>query len=233
MATTSTALSTVKNKLATRANGETKKPVTVADWLQSDQFKNQMAMVLPKHITPDRLARICLFSIRQNPQLQACNRDSLLASVMQSAQLGLEPGILGHCYMLPFKNNKTGSMDVQFIIGYKGYLDLLRRSGEIATISCQIHYDNDIMELSYGMENNLKHIPWFARKDEPQEKPGKVVGAYAVFTFKDGSVYPHYMPLYEILKRKSRSKSASSKYSPWETDQEAMIKKTVIRDAIK
>lgn len=226
---TQTQLDNTKKALVKKAeDGNGKKPVTIADWLQSDSFKAQMALVLPKHITADRLARVALFAIRTNANLLKCNRDSLLAAVLQSAQLGLEPGILGHCYFIPYGNN------VQFIIGYKGYLELLRRSGEISSIDAQIVYENDFLRLTYGMKKDLEHVPWHVREDNKFKTGGTIKGAYVVVTLKDGFNFMHYMPWYEIEQRKNRSAGVKSgRQTPWATDLEAMVKKTVVRDAMK
>ena len=142
---------------------------------------------------------------------------------MQAAQLGLEPGLLGHCYLLPFKNNKKGITEVQFIIGYKGMIDLARRSGQIQNIYAHAVYEKDEFEYELGLEPKLVHKP------SMEADRGAFVGAYAVAHFKDGGYQFEFMPKAEIEKRKGRSKTANSSYSPWATDYEEMAKKTVIR----
>src|SRR5690606_29461645 len=103
----------LKSKLAKRpANGENK-PQTIQDWLNDPRVKAEIARALPRHVDPDRLMRVALTVIRQNPELRECTVPSLLAAVMQCAQLGLEPGVLGHAYLVPFRNNKTGQREVQ------------------------------------------------------------------------------------------------------------------------
>ncbi|MGQ0517735.1 recombinase RecT, partial [Bacillus sp. D-CC] len=77
----------------------------------------RFAEVLPKHMSMDRMSRIALTTIRTNPKLLECKVPSLMGAVMQAVQLGLEPGLLGHCYILPYKSEAT------FIIGYKGMID--------------------------------------------------------------------------------------------------------------
>lgn len=191
-----------------------------------ERMAPEISRALPKHLNADRLLRVAMTCIRINPQLLTCTQQSLLAGVMQAAQLGLEPGILGQCYLLPFRNNKTGNTDVQFIIGYQGMLSLARRSGEIKTIYTHSVYSNDEFHYEYGLNPDIKHIP-------AEEDRGVFKGAYTVAHFKDGGYYFEYMPKIEIDKRKARSKAASSSYSPWTTDYEEMAKKTVLRHAFK
>ena len=197
------------------------KPKTIEDYLK--QMAPAMAQALPKHMDVDRLTRLAMTTIRTTPELKTADLPSLLGAVMQAAQLGLEPGLLGHCYLLPFKNKKKGITEVQFIIGYKGMIDLARRSGQIQKIYAHAVYEKDEFEYELGLEPKLKHKP------STEADRGAFIGAYAVAHFKDGGYQFEFMPKSEIEKRKSRSKAASSQFSPWATDYEEMAKKTVIR----
>lgn len=196
---------------------------TIANYLKSMQ--GQIAQVLPKHITPERLTRVALSVIRTNPKLLQCEVPSLLAAVFQAASLGLEPGLLGHCYIIPYGKEAT------FIIGYKGMIDLARRSGEIQSISAHEVYSNDLLDVEYGLQENLRHIPWHVRADATFDEPGTLRGFYMVARFKDGGHYIHYMSKHEVDDHRKRSKSASN--GPWVTDYVEMGKKTVVRSGWK
>jgi recombination protein RecT len=212
---------TLKNQLANKANKEavaSSPAQTIAAYLK--KMGPEIEKALPKHMDADRMARIALTTIRTNPKLLECSVPSLLGAVMQAAQLGLEPGLIGHCYLVPFKNGKTGQTDVQFIIGYKGMIDLARRSGNIESIYAHAVYSNDTFEYEYGLHPKLVHKP--AMTDR-----GEFIGAYAVAHFKDGGYQFEFMPKEEIEKRRKRSKAANA--GPWVTDYEEMAKKTVIR----
>lgn len=215
----------MKNKMAVKngkAGAPTKdKPKTIEDYLK--QMAPAMAQALPKHMDVDRLMRLAMTTIRTTPELRKADVPSLLGAVMQAAQLGLEPGLMGHCYLLPFKNNKKGITEVQFIIGYKGMIDLARRSGHIQSIYAHAVYENDEFEYELGLDPKLVHKPTM------EADRGQFIGAYAVAHFKDGGYQFEFMPKSEIEKRKGRSKAASSKFSPWHTDYEEMAKKTVVR----
>lgn len=203
----------------------------IAHYLQREDVKQQLAAALPKHITADRLARIALTTIRLNPTLQECNSASLIAAIMQAAQLGLEPGLLGHCYFVPFnrKIKQAGQADkwvkdVQFIIGYKGLLDLARRTGAIVSIAAEVICSNDKFVYRKGFNEVLEHEPSYIDR-------GEVIAAYAYATTKDGGRYAVVMNKQEIEKIRRRSKAADS--GPWVSDWEEMAKKTVIRRLAK
>ncbi len=197
------------------------KPQTIEDYMK--KMAPAMAQALPKHMDIDRLTRLAMTTIRTTPALKDADVGSLLGAVMQAAQLGLEPGLMGHCYLLPFNNKNKGIKEVQFIIGYKGMIDLARRSGHIKSIYAHAVYSNDEFDYELGLESKLVHKPTM----EPDK--GEFIGAYAVAHFKDGGYQFEFMSKADIEKRKGRSKAANSKFSPWTSDYEEMAKKTVVR----
>lgn len=218
----------VRNALQQRAqnapaNAQRSPEATVREYLA--RMAPEIRRALPKHMDADRLARIAMTTIRTTPKLLECSLPSLMGAVMQAAQLGLEPGLLGHCYIVPY------GKEAQFIIGYRGMIDLARRSGNIESIQVHEVYENDYLEMEYGLQDTLRHIPWHLRSDERQTEPGGIRGAYMVARFKDGGHYIHYMPIQEIYQHKKRSKAAGN--GPWVTDEIEMIKKTVVRSGWK
>lgn len=211
---------TAKNSLTTN-NGTTgiaeKKGKTIFDVIQSGA--KQFATALPKHINSDRFVRIAITTIRQNPKLAQCNQESLLGALMVSAQLGLEPGVLGQCYLIPY------GRECQFQIGYKGMIELLRRSGQLKDIYAYSVYENDEFEMTYGLDRDLKHKPNLQNK-------GNFIGCYCVAVLKDDARAFEYMTKEEI---EAHGKKFSKTYGngPWKTDFEAMAHKTVVKKMLK
>jgi recombination protein RecT len=186
--------------------------VKVAQYFKG--LESKIAEVLPKHVSAATLTRIAITEIRTNPKLLECSLVSLAGAVMKSAQLGLQLGMLGHCYLVPYGTEAT------FILGYKGMIDLARRSGAIKEIYAVTVYENDVFEIEYGIDRKMKHIPNY-------EDQGAFKGAYAVAHFTNGGYHFEYFPKVEIEKRRNRSKAKNN--GPWVTDYEEMAKKTVIR----
>jgi recombination protein RecT len=210
----------VKNQLAKKASGQANKPVSPEQTIRHylERMAPEIQRALPKHLDADRLARIAMTTIRQTPKLLDCNIQSLLAAVMQSAQLGLEPNILGQAYIIPY------GKEAQFIIGYRGMIDLARRSGHIESIYAHPVYENDEFDYEYGLEPKLRHKP-------AMDDRGQFIGAYGVAKFKDGGYHFEFMSKSEIDKRRGRSKASGN--GPWVTDYEEMACKTVIRHMFK
>ena len=197
---------------------------TIRDWI--GVRKNDISKLLPKHLTVERLENTAAAAMMRTPALQQCSLPSMFAAVMVCAELGLEPtGAYGGVWLVPFQNKKTGHLEVQPIIDYRGMLDIARRSGQVGRIEAHVVHENDLFRLRYGTESVLEHTP--AIKGDP----GPVVGAYAVAELKDGTKQIEFMTIAELDRIKNRSKAVDS--GPWVTDPEEMMKKTILRRLCK
>ena len=189
-----------------------------------EKMKGEISRCLPKHLTPDRMTRIALTELRKNPKLQECDPMSFIASIMQACQLGLEPGILGSCYLVPFFNKNTGRYECTLIPGYRGFLELARRSGQISSLVGRSVYSNDFFSYEFGLEEKLIHRP-------AMENRGQLISVYAVALLKDGG---HQ---FDVISKADvdlvRNQSQSKNNGPWVTHYEEMAKKTVLRKLFK
>lgn len=198
-----------------------------------EQMKPAIAQAIPQHMTPERLLRIATTCIRTTPKLKICTPESLLGAVMQCAQLGLEPSILGHAYLVPYKNKKKdergrdlGYVDeAQFQIGYKGLIELARRTGQISSIMAQAVHEKDEFEYEYGIDEKLRHVP--ADGDR-----GPIHKYYAYAKFKDGGYSFMVMSRSDIERHRDKFSKAKS-YGPWVEHFDEMAKKTVLKALMK
>lgn len=191
-----------------------------------EKYKSQIAMALPRHMTPERMMRIVLTTVQRNPSLLQCSPESIFGCVVEASQLGLEPdGILGHAYLVPFHNKHTRRKECQLIPGYKGLVDLARRSGQLVSIFAHVVYEKDEFDFEYGLDLKLRHKP------SSEANPGPVIAAYAVAKLKDGGVQFDVMWRHQIDRIRARSQSSGN--GPWVTDYEEMAKKTVVRRLCK
>lgn len=181
-----------------------------------DKMKSQLAMALPRHITPDRMNRIVMTYMQQNPALFDCTIESVLRCVVELSQLGLEVGPTGGAHLIPFKRTCT------LVIDYKGKVDLARRSALIKTIYAEAVYEKDEFSYSLGLNPTLVHIP----SDEKDR--GRITHAYAVVKFTNGGDQFKVVNASDIERAKSVSKSASYPDSPWKKYEDAMWCKTAV-----
>lgn len=193
--------------------------------------KATLAAVLPKHVSPDRMLKIALGALRTTPKLMNCSVESLMGAVVHCSQLGLEPNTpLGHAYLIPFENRKRGVTEVQIVLGYKGLVDLARRSGQIVSISAHEVCENDEFEFVYGLDEKLNHKP--AMKNR-----GDVVAFYAVAKLVGGGHAFEVMSAEQVNAIRDASqnyKFARDKGSTvWGQHYVEMGRKTVLRRLVK
>jgi recombination protein RecT len=187
------------------------RPATIRDELQGDAFKRAIGQVLPKHLTPDRMARVAIMAMTKNPKLAQCDRTSFFGAMMTLSQYGLEPdGRRAH--LIPYGTT------CQLVIDYKGLVELAMRSGLVSNIHADVVCEEDEFSYKNGEVNHEPNL----RKER-----GAVFAVYAIAKFKDGAEKSEVMSLSEVEAIRKRSKSGTS--GPWVTDWNEMAKKTVFR----
>lgn len=146
-----------------------------------DKIKGQMALALPKHLTADRMTRLTLTAFSTSPQLQKCTHQSIAASIMTAAQLGLEPGVNGAGYLIPYKDTCT------FVPGWKGLVDLVSRSGRGTVFTGVIFKDQEYTYTDGARRDLVIH------NETDLHDPQDITHAYAVGWVKDSQ-----MPIIEL-----------------------------------
>lgn len=200
---------------------------TVRDLVE--RYEEKFQKVLPRYLSAERMIEITMTEIARNPDLLKCTQASLIGCVIQSAQLGLQPGIVGEAYLIPFRNNKRNVTECTLIPGYKGLLKLAFNSGELAAVQCEVVRKGDAFDYRYGTDGYLHHVP----SDEDEEVRA-MTHAYAVIHMKGSDV-----PTWEVFNRrkvekaKKSSRAAASGRSPWSTHEDEMWMKTVLRHVCK
>lgn len=220
-----------------------RKDPSIGDLLVRPDVALKMRQMMPRHLSPDRMIRVFVSAVHRTPRLSQCSAMSLLGAMQVCASLGLEPNTpLGHAYLIPFaKREKVGGrwvdagVDVQLIIGYRGYIDLARRSGDLVSIHADVVYDGDDFSFSYGSDQHLTHRPG-GRRDMP-------IYAYAFARLKTGDAF-EVLPYAQVLAVRDQSQGyksaveAATKYggairSPWATHEHEMAAKTMVRRLAK
>lgn len=198
------------------------KQLTIRERLESPEFADQIARVLPKHISPERMARVAATAIMRTPKLRDCDQASFFNAMLQLSQWGLEPdGRRAH--LIPFENRRRGVVECQLILDYKGIVELALRSGNISAIHTDKVCENDDFEYDCGQV--IRH------KIDFRKPRGDAYAYVCIITRKDGSKKCEVMSRDEVDKIRSRSKSKDN--GPWVTDYDEMARKTVFKRASK
>lgn len=124
------------------------------------KHKEKIGNALPAHIDIKRMMSIAMSAYRQNPELGKCEPDTILAAVIQSAQLGLEPNSRGQSFLVPYFNKRKGVHECQLVPGWRGLTDLLARAGK-ASVDSGVVYEGDEFDLTLGSDPKLTVRPKF------------------------------------------------------------------------
>ena len=186
---------------------------TVADMINSEKTRLEIAKVLPKHLTPERMTRVALTATMKNPQLLQCTPASLMNALLVCSQAGLEPdGRLAH--LIPYKDQ------VQVIFDYKGLVTLALRNGAQSVFADKVcEHDQFDAGVELGQKVITHKINW-------KKERGTPVCYYAICKRGD-EIDWEVMTVDEVESIRRRSRAANS--GPWVTDFDEMAKKTVLR----
>lgn len=201
---------------------------TVDDYLKKNDLLIRRA--LQNTITPERFLAVTNI-VMQSPALRGCSQESLVAAVLQTVQIGLTPGAIGHVHYVPFWNSKKNAQEVQIQIGYRGLVELVNRSKEASILNSEVVFANDEFQYEQGLNPILRHIP-------AQGDRGEMIGVYCIAKnmLANEKVFV-YIPKEEVLKIKNESlskvKPENQKYTPWVKWEKEMWQKTAVRRIVK
>lgn len=184
--------------------------------------------VASKTVTPDRMVRLVLAAASREPKLAECTPLSVLRSLMQAAELGLEVcSGKNEGYLIPRWNGKAKVLECTFLPGYQGLIRLAVDSGKIRNIEARVVYAKDEFSVEYGDIPRVIHKPSFS-KDR-----GAIAAVYAVAFMPDGSRTFDVMPIHEVEEIRDRAKDGKDGFSPWKSDFAEMARKTAVRRLAK
>jgi recombination protein RecT len=206
---------TIGSAIATRDNG----PAAMIE-----QYKGDLAMVMPSHVKPDTFVRIAVSVLRRDPKLmKAANNNpvALMGALMEAARLGLEPGTEQY-YLTPRWNGKSKQEEIAGIRGYQGEIELIYRAGAVSSVIVEVVRQNDSFRYAPGRDERPVHdIDWDA------EDRGDLRLVYAYAVMKDGATSKVVvLNRAAVMRAKAMSSGADTAYSPWQNHEEAMWLKT-------
>lgn len=209
---------------------------------------------------PDRSRRFIAAitsAVAVNPALQECDAGTVLAGALLGESLNLSPSPqLGQYYLVPFKSKakyKNGqlieaeSVKAQFVLGYKGYVQLAIRSGRFRKLNVIEIKEGELVHFDpLNEEINCILIDDFAKREA-----APTIGYYAMFEYTTGFRKAIYWSKEKMLSHADTYSPAFSakayadiqngnvaekdmwKYSSfWYKDFDGMAKKTMLRQLI-
>lgn len=200
---------------------------------------------------PARCARFTasiVSAVSVNQALQNCDRNTVISGALLGESLNLSPSPqLGQYYLVPFNNKKKGIQDAQFVLGYKGYVQLALRSGQYKSINVEI-----VKQGEYKGRDPMTGDPRFQFiEDDDEWERLPVIGYMASFEYLNGFRKVLYWSKEKMMNHADRYSAAFSrkayenliagnipqgemwKYSSfWYKDFDSMAKKTMLRQLI-
>lgn len=203
------------------------------------QYSASFAAVLPSHVKPEQWVRLAQGALKRGKVVQVGDRKGteleiaagnnpgvFLASLLDAARLGLEPGTEQY-YLTPRK--VKGRLEILGIVGYQGYIELMYRAGAISSVVAEVVYEHDVFRFQPGLDERPHHeIDWDA------EDRGRLRLVYAYARMKDGATSKVVvLNRAGIATIKASSQGADSEYSPWKRHEAAMWLKSAVRQLAK
>jgi recombination protein RecT len=190
---------------------------TIKSMLLGQQIKDQIALALPKHLSPERFIRIAITALTRTPKLAECEQPSFFRCLLDLSAMGLEPdGRRAH--LIPFENRKRGVIECQLIVDYKGLIELAKRGGDVKSWRAEKVCDQDEFGWRDGIVSHS--INWRVNR-------GKAQCYYSHVVLADGTNDFEVMTHEEVESIRRRSRAADA--GPWVSDFDEMAKKTAMR----
>jgi len=176
----------------------------------------EIQRALPKHMSGDRIARITLTLVRQNPNLAQCTPASFFGALLTAAALGLEPGVNGECYLVPYKTDCT------LIVGYQGVAKLFWQHPLAKRLSAEYVCAKDHFAYDKGLKPRLEHTPATGER-------GPVIGYYAIAELNTGALQFDYFKAAQVkaLRRGAVGTKGVADPEHW------MERKTALKQVLK
>lgn len=216
-------------------NGEKKKIsgkqiATNAATLQMFLLQNQAELekFARGFLDPDAMIRLSLMALSRSPELAKCTLGSILRSLMDASALRIRPGGLnGRGYLVPRRNNKVDPAvwECHFDPGWRGLVDVARRSRQLKTIGAQVVREGDVFEYGYYP---LPKLVWEPLRDGAEDR--KVTAAFAVAELTDGAIQIEVIEGSDLEKIKKASAAQSGPWASWESE---MCRKSAVKRLCK
>lgn len=221
--------------MANEVIAKPKSQVTFSGFMTSEGIKKKVNEIIGSKEKGARFISSIVSAVSTNPQLAQCENASILSGALLGESLNLSPSPqLGRYYLLPFKD-KTRGMVAQFILGYKGYLELAQRSGQYKDINVI-----EVKEGEYKGRDRLTGNPTFEFVEDDDIRDTKeTIGYMASFTLLNGFTKTLYMTKKQMEEHALQysngyraDKKNKTTYTFWSKDFDGMAFKTLLRQLI-
>lgn len=191
-----------------------------------EKYKTKISKALPRHLSVDKMASIAMMAFNRNPKLKECDPVTVLGAVIQAAQLGLEPDMLGRSYLVPYNNKRAKRVECQFIPGWKGLIDLVHRS-KAGSATTGAVFEGDEFDFQLGTDPKVRHKP------QGEDDPKKITHVYAIGKIQ-GWEFPiiEVWPISKVIKHRNKYNKVGNNHYSF-THFEMYARKVVLLQVLK
>jgi recombination protein RecT len=178
-------------------------------------------------VKPENLVRLACFEMTRPEAkwLTEASHESIYASLIIAAQLGLEIGARQEAYLVPFAGKCT------LMPSYRGLVKLAVRSGDVKRVRARVVYEGDDFVVSYGSKEDIHHKPMLNRQLDKNQNYPSVIAAYAIAEMADGEQVFDVLDGWELDKHRAASQMSNG--PAWKQWGEEMYRKTPVRRLFK
>lgn len=193
-------------------------------FLEGPAVAAKLAEVATSALKPQDLVRLALMAASRQPDLKKCSQASILRSLLDAAALGIKPGgLMGRGYLVPRKNKHNNELECAFDPGWRGLVDIARRSGQIRRLEAHVVHARDAFVVERAPLTTVRHVP------SEDADPGEVRAAYAVAEFANGEIQIEIVWKRDLDKIRKLGAGAG----PWSNWYDEMARKTAVRRLCK
>ena len=175
--------------------------------IKSSVYQDLIRQTLGDPKKAERYTAAIMSAVATNSALQECEARTILSGSLLAESLNLAHSPqLGQYYLVPFKNKKVGTTEAQFILGYKGYLQLAIRSGNYKKINVMEIKEGELVSFNPFDEEIVLH----PIQDVDEREAAKTIGYYAMFEYTNGFKKTIYWSKKQMLRHADRYSAAFS-----------------------
>jgi recombination protein RecT len=207
---------------------------TMSAYLTADKTKNYLEKMLGNKT--EQFVTALSTMVGQNPQLNLCERSSILGCALKAVGMGLsfDPN-LGFAYVIPYKDNKANETVATFQMGVKGFIQLAQRSGQIKKLNAMAVKEGEFKGRDTFGDPILQWLP------ENERVSKTTIGYMSAIQLNSGFEKTIYWTIEEIknhAEKYSQSYKSALKYGDtakavWVDNFDAMARKTILKQLIK
>lgn len=175
--------------------------------ITSQTYQRLISSTLGDKKKAEKYTAAIMSAVATNPALQDCDAASILSGSLLAESLNLSHSPqLGRYYLVPFKDKKAGTTKAQFILGFKGYIELAVRSGQYKNINALPVKEGELISYDpFNDEIELRTI-----QDPDEREKANTIGYYAMFEYLNGFKKVLYWSKKQMIRHADRYSPAFS-----------------------